>query len=157
MEITAEIQTERTIGLKFDQFPEQARQRLRAAIETLIGDLHDQVTAAAPSESGKLRGEIQPRVEEYPNRITGVVAVTDEFAKAAALEYGAHSSVMVKAHTASLDHIYGKLVEPFSVMVGAHSRRVDIAEHRYLRGPLHAMEGQIFEALQEALVEAAQD
>jgi hypothetical protein len=157
VEIAAEIQTERAVELKFEQFPEQARERLRAAISALVSDLQSRVESAEPSLTGALRSETAPRLEEYPNRITGAVRVTDEFAKAGALEYGAHRTMLVKAHTATLDHIYGKLVEPLSVMIGAHQRTPNIAEHRYLRGPLHAMEGQIFEALQEAMTEAAAD
>lgn len=154
---TVEIDTTRTIGTKFDQFPEAARGRLRAAIESLIAILYPRVVGEEPSATGKLRSETDSRVEETATRVTGAVSVTGEFAKAASLEYGAHGTTMVKAHSASLDHVYGKFVAPMSVMIGEHSRRLNVAEHRYLRGPLHAMEGQIHDAMQQALDEAAQD
>lgn len=155
MELTVEISTDRAAGLKFDEFPEQARQRLRAAITGLIGELEGRIQSAEPSLTGKLRSETEPVVEEYPNRITGRVSITADFAKAAALEYGAHATVLVKAHSASLDHIYGKFVDPMTVLVAAHARKVNIGEHRFLRGPLAAMEGQILESLQQALTDAA--
>lgn len=156
MEIQVEIITERTAALRFDQFPTEAHDRFRATVTTWTDELESRVQASEPYLTGKLRAETQTRIVDYPDRITGSVRITSEFAKAAALEYGAHSVTTVKAHMAKLDHLWGKLVDPMTVMVAAHSRHLNIAEHRFLRGSLASISGPFLDAMKRALDEATE-
>jgi len=81
---------------------------------------------------------------------------SNEHGKAAALEYGAHGSATVAAHAMALDHVFRtRLTNPLSVMVAAYSRHVNIAERRYLRGPIDDMRSAIVAELRAALEEAA--
>ena len=63
--------------------------------------------------------------QRHFDRITGYVDIaggkgSQDFAKAAALEYGAHKVAKVKTHEMSLDHYWStKLAEPETVMVKA--------------------------------------
>jgi hypothetical protein len=54
-----------------------------------------------------------------------------------------------------LSHFYDQLIAPREVLVAAYDRRVDIAERRFLRGPLDDMRSEIIEELRQALAEAA--
>jgi hypothetical protein len=155
------VSGERRVALKLDEFPQELRGQLEARISELTAELQAQVEAAAPSRTGKLKSEIRGRVfADNPKHVSGIVDVyapkgSGEFAKAAALEYGASASTNVSTHPMKLDHYWAdKLAAPTTVLVAAHSRTVNIAEHDFLRGPLAAMEPQIQMALEE-VVEAA--
>lgn len=155
------VSGERRVSLKLDEFPQELRGQLEARISELTAELQAQVEAAAPSRTGRLRSEIRGRVfADNPNHVSGIVDIagvkgSGDFAKAAALEYGAHASTKVSAHPMKLDHYWAsKLAAPTMVMVAAHNRTVNIAEHDFLRGPLAEMEPQIQMALEE-VVEAA--
>ncbi len=156
IDLAIDIATERRVGLKFEEFPQRAHASLLEKITSLTRQLEERVRAAEPYKSGKLRGATTSRIDDRPERITGRVFISADYGKAAALEYGAHAATQVKAHSARLDHVYANAVSPLTVMISAHSRKLDIAEHKYLRGPLEAMEGEIIEQLRAALVEATE-
>ena len=154
-EIAIEITGDRKVGLKFERFPQEAHDALLARITGLTADLKDRVIAAEPERTGRLKSETRSAVEDRPNRITGRVFIGAEFAKAAALEYGAHGTTTVKAHPARLGHVFARLIEPMTVIVAQHDRRVNIAEQRFLRGALAEIAPVAIEQMKEALAEAA--
>lgn len=160
-----EIKSARELGVKFQEFPDQARANIRLAIERQTATLLGRVRSAAPEDSGKLRSEISSRVYDDTNKITGRVFVGGDFSerskrgsvaagKAAALEYGAHSVAVVRAYTSKLDHIYSRFVTPFAVSVAGYQRRVTIAGDSYLRAPLRSMETTVTEAIRSAVAQA---
>ena len=158
MEFGIEIEGDRLVALRFDQFPERARAAIGRRLSSLTERLLSRVVGVEPQRTGKLRGETGSRVFERDDRVVGQVRVaapdSGEHGKAAALEYGASHTALVRAHTMQLSHVYDKLVEPIEVMVAAYSRHPNIAERRYLRGPLDAMRGEIIAELRAALDEA---
>ncbi|HEV2097419.1 MAG TPA: hypothetical protein VGR45_00680 [Stellaceae bacterium] len=153
-----ELQNDRVVDLRFEQFPERAREALERRIGGLTQALLDRVHGAEPDLTGKLRGETVSRVSSTKNAVRGQVRVAasdkSEYAKAGALEFGTHGSAEVKAHTAHLSHIFSRLIAPTEVLVAAYSRRPNIAARHYERGPLDAMRSQIIEELRAALTEA---
>lgn len=153
-----EIAGERQLALRFERFPEIARQRLRGALEGIEARLEAAVRAAEPSRSGELRSETQGRVVERGDRITAIVSVRPrgpaDAGKAAALEYGATRAFEVRAHSAMLAHLWARAIAPITVEVGPYRRTPNIAPQRYLRGPIEAMRGQALAAM-KAAVEAA--
>lgn len=161
MDLGIEIDGDRLVALRFEQFPERARAKIAARLQTITQQLLSRVQGAEPSRTGRLRGETQASVDERNERISGRVRVNTsgggeaEHGKAAALEYGAHGTAHVSAHAMQLSHVYNQLVQPHEVLVAAYDRRVNIAERRYLRGPLDEMRSQIVEELRQALAEAA--
>jgi hypothetical protein len=159
MEIGIEIVTDRKVALRFDEFPDEAHANLKAAITQVTERLRDMVEGAAPKRTGKLASEIEMRVLDYPDRITGIVEVRgdthNEMAKAAAEEYGAHGSTRVRQHHARLGHLWAKIVEPMNVIVKAHDRRLNIQQRNFLRGPLRDIEGDALAAMHEAVDKAA--
>lgn len=158
MEIGLQITTDRRVGLKFDEFPTQAHDELLGAITSATNKLRDMVVGATPKRSGKLASEITSSVVDGARSITGYVgvkgAVSNDYAKAAALEYGAHGTAHLREHGAKLSHLWSKMIEPMMVIVKAHNRKLNIAEHDFLRGPLRAIEAGTLSDLQAALARA---
>lgn len=158
MDIHIDVKGDRQVGVRFDEFPDQLYADLRKEIESLTSELLARVQAATPSKTGALRSSERLRIFADPDRITGYVDIagdkgTQAFAKAGALEYGAHRSTKVSAHQMKLDHAWSqKWAGPEMVLVGAYTRTPNIAEHRFERGPLGAMQGEIIERL-NAVVE----
>lgn len=156
MDIGIALVGDRRVALRFDKFPERVHSELLERITALTEKLRDRVIAAEPERTGKLKAHTTSSIEDRATRIVGRVTITGEFGKAGALEYGAHATTRVKAHLARLDHVFGKMIEPTMVMVAAHSRHVNIAEHKFLRGPLAAMQEEIIESLRQALITVEQ-
>lgn len=153
-----EITGARETGLVLEEFPDALYDDLRNEIGGLLEELHERVVVAAPDVTGTLRSEIDGILFADKNRIVGYVSVngpkgSKEFAKAGALEYGAHRPTSVKAHAMRLDHAWSeKLAAPETVLVAAYTRTPDIEEHNFLRGPLDAMRPEVDERL-NAVVE----
>lgn len=154
MDIKYEVAGDRQEVLRFDTFPELARKKLEAKIADLTARLFAAVTGAEPSRTGVLRGATVETIREGENFVTGRVSVRGDFGKAAALEYGAHRPTTVKAHEMRLTHVFGRAMAPEIVMVPSHARTPNIAEHRFLRGPLDAMRGEIVAELEAAVADA---
>lgn len=158
--IHVDIKGDRRVGIVFDEFPDQLYADLRAAIETLTAELLGLVEEATPNRTGRLRSQEHMRVFADKNHIKGQVFIAGEkgsqdFGKAAALEYGARKATNVRGHAMRLDHAWGQmLVEPETVMVGAYTRTPNIDEYRFERGPLAGMAAEINARL-EAVVEKA--
>lgn len=138
MDIGLEITTSRNATLRFEEFPVQARDKLKNVIADATNRLQAMARADAPKRTGRLASEIVAHVNEYQTAIVGVVSIagksSNDFAKAAALEYGAHGSAQVKAHQAKLDHYFSKPMDTIDVAVSGHTRKLNIKQHDYLRG-----------------------
>src|SRR5271166_4513086 len=157
--IGLEVAGDRRAELRFDRFPGFARDRLRAALEDIEARLAAAVLADEPVKSGRLQGETGGRVYEHGDRLAAVVGVRakggDDAGKAAALEYGAKRAFEVRAHIATLAHLWGRAIAPITIEVGAHRRTPNIAQHRYLRGPIEALRGEFIAQLRQAVDQAA--
>ena len=147
------INNDRKVALKFDTFPTQLHDRLLATITSLTNKLFGLVVSAEPSKTGKLRSTTKKKiVDQKGKRISGVVFIDADFAKAGAEEYGAHRRTKVKAHKQNLDHAWGrKMNSPQEVMVSAYTRQANIVARKFERGPLDSMRGEIQTGFQEAI------
>ncbi|HEY2178102.1 MAG TPA: hypothetical protein VGH15_05920 [Caulobacteraceae bacterium] len=159
--IHAEITGARNVEILFERFPDDLHGALYSEIHALAEELLARVEAATPSRTGRLRSQERARMFDDKNRIAGVVDIAGEkgsrdFGKASALEYGAHRPTKVKAHKMRLDHAWGAALNaPMTVLVDAYTRTPDIAEHAFERGPLAAMQGEIFTRLGAVVDKAA--
>jgi hypothetical protein len=158
--IRIDVAGARQVGLRFDEFPDRLYDDLRVTIDDLSRQLFGLIRAKTPDLSGRLLGQERLRLFADKNRITGYVDIAGEgsqdFAKAAALEYGSKGkSTGVKAHGMRLDHYWAtQLARPRMVMVEAYNRTPNIAEAAFERGPLATMAPEIAVRL-NAVVENA--
>lgn len=158
--IRINITGDRQAGLKFEEFPDDLYEDLRREIDSLTHELFGLVQAATPSRTGELRSQERVRIFTDKNRITGYIDVagksgSQDFAKAGALEYGAHRKTKVSAHSMKLDHVWGEMLNaPINVMVAAYERTPNIAEHAFERGPLAIMQPEILGRLNAAVEQA---
>ncbi len=160
MDLGVEIQGDLQIALRFEEFPHRFAVAWERRITALTAQMLARVLGAEPSRTGKLRAETRSFVDVKDDRIRGAVAVVtggdqSEHGKAGALEYGAHGSVGVAAHSQNLSHIYDRMIQPMQVFVDAYSRHVNITERRFERGTLDSMRSQVIEELRAALADAA--
>lgn len=147
----------RKVTLRLQEFESGLRARLRDRIASLTEQLEARVVSGEPERTGRLKRSTAERLTEKPQKITGSVRITADFAKAAAQEYGAHGDTDVRAHEMRLDHVFARLISPMTVVVAAHARHVDIAERRFLRGGLDGMRGEIEADLAAAVAAAVGD
>lgn len=142
----------RELALKLDALPTRLHDDLYARIGALTDELEGRVLGVVPKRTGRLESEITKFVIDKPDYISGRVRVSAEFAKAAALEYGAHGTANIAAHQMLLTQVFGHaLVAPISVLVDAYQRQMNIEARRFLRGPEEAMRGEVEEALRETV------
>jgi len=151
--------SDRRVTLFFEQFPQAAHDRLLAVMQELQIRLAADVIAREPVQTGRLRSQSGGRVYDHDTRIAAVVGVRAETAqdarKAAALEYGSHRSIMVRAHEARLTHLFGRAISPMMVTVPEHSRTTNIDPRRFLRDAIAGMHSEAIEALRQAVAEVA--
>lgn len=146
----------RQVELQFEQFPEHLHDKLLARVRSLTSMVASRVRAAVPVKTGKLKGEIVSDIyDDGPTRVAGRVSVSGEYAKAGALEYGAHGTAIVKAHRATLSHVFGRHASPMNVLVAAHTRKLNLPAHRYLHDPFKGLSGEIASQMRETVEEAA--
>jgi hypothetical protein len=152
------IDGDQRVTLRFEQFPDTLHERLLGTLQRLEQRLEQMVLAQEPARTGALRQLTGGRVYEHPDRIAAVVGVRSQSAneakKAAALEYGSHRSLVVRAHTAKLSHLWARAINPIIVYIPSHSRVSDISPQRFLRGPIDAMRGEAVAELRAAVAEA---
>ncbi len=160
-DIRIDITGARQVGLRFEAFPDVLYDDLRREIDSLSTELFARVQAATPRRTGELLGQERLRLFTDANRITGYVDIagakgSQDFAKASALEYGAHRPTKVEAHSMGLDHYWAdKLAAPITVLVTAYSRTPDIAEHAFERGPLAEMQPEVAARLNAVVARAS--
>ena len=160
-EVYVDVVGMRRVEIHFDEFPKHVHDRLKDAIESYTEILYARIEEATPSRTGKLRSQERARVfADNPNRVAGYIDIDAEkgsgaFAKAAALEYGAHNSTKVSSHAMRLDHYWSdRLAAPTTVLVGAYTRTANIVAQRFMRDPTAEMQPQITAALHAAVEEA---
>jgi hypothetical protein len=163
-DFTVTVSGEREIEIEFDHtIPDAVHRRLYGAIEEITERLYAAVEGDAPRRTGRLASEIHPFVEDDPHRqrITGGVGMSDEYAKAGALEYGAPGSRnrnSVEEHMRRQTVVFGhRLDAPRLVLVKALTRHLNVIERRFLRSPLERMAPDIQKELQDAVNEAAEE
>ena len=144
----------RQVGIRFEEFPDVLYAELKAEIESLGAELFARVEAQTPSRTGTLRSQERLRIFADPNRITAYLDIDagkvsgGAYAKAGALEYGAHRPTKVAAHSMRLDHHWAlKLSAPERVLVSAYSRTPDIQTFAFERGPLAEMQPEVIARL----------
>jgi hypothetical protein len=158
-ELTLDSASERRTLVQFEQFPERLRAAIRQRLEGLTEELKARIEAREPEDKGKLRSETTSRIFNDPNKVVGAVFIEGglpkaEYGKAAALEYGAHSTTTVRAHLERRTRIFGRFVAPMRVAIEQHSRRVNIEADRFLRGGIEEMREQVLDELHAAIEEA---
>jgi hypothetical protein len=149
---------DRQVAAHLDRIPGKLRTGLKESITRLTDQLLARVKAAEPYRTGKLRQETQAFVDEHEDKITGKVRILgagrEHNVAAAALEYGAHRIVNVRAHREHLSHVFDRATDSKFVAVKAYSRRANIQAKRFLRDPAQAMRPQIQAELQRVISEA---
>jgi hypothetical protein len=140
---TVEFDDERLL-LHFEKLSTTLKTNLRSTITSLTDNLLGQVRSAEPSRTGLLRSLTRAFVDEGDNFVRGRVRVlgppgSRHNIAAAALEYGVHRSVSVRAYQRQ------------SFQVRAYERQADIAARRFLRDPAAAMRSKVLAALQAAI------
>lgn len=157
--IAAELTNERRAGLLFDRLPKNAHAGILERITSLTRQLEARILGVIPTGKGKLASQVRAFVDDRQTKISGKVKVIagnskSDHGKAAALEYGAHGRFTVAAHQRTISTVFGRAVAPTVAFVEAYSRTANIAEHRFLRGPLAEMRAQIAAELNLALAQA---
>lgn len=144
---------ERRLFLHLDELPTKLLTELKPTITSLTDELLRRIHAAEPVRTGQLRAQTQAFVDQHDDRIIGRVRVvagkgrmSGTHEAAAALEYGAHRSFLVREHTT---HHLGS--DRTISMVEAYQRRADITAKRFMRDPAEAMRPRILSELQEAV------
>jgi len=159
--IKIDITGVRRAGIRFDAFPDALYEDLRKEITALSAELLGRVEARTPDRTGRLRGQERVRVFADKDHIKGQVDVegdkgSQDFAKAASLEYGAHGATKVGAHEMRLDHHWAeKMAAAEMVIVQAYTRSANIAEVAFERGPLAEMQPEIVARLNAVVEKAA--
>jgi len=151
--------TDSRITLRFEQFPAAFHDRLLAVMQELEIRLEADAKAREPVQTGRLRSQTGGRVYDHDTRIAAVVGVRAETGedarKAAALEYGSHRSIMVRAHEARLTHLFGRAISPMMVTVPEHSRMTNLDPRRFLRDAIAGMHSEAIEAMRQAVSDVA--
>ncbi len=124
-----------------------ARVNLVEAITRSTAELLDAVRLATPHRTGDLAASEQSRIVETPKSVTGIVAVTRDFGKAGALEYGSHRTIDMK-----LSHVFGHLIPTMDV-----SRTLNIEAHDFLQGPEAAIADSALAGMRAALDKATEE
>ncbi len=147
--------------LRFDKFPDYAHDRLLTAMQNIEKRLEIAVIAGEPDRTGLLKSQTGGRVYDHGTRIAAVVGVRalnrQEARKAAALEFGSHRRLLIKAHWARLSHFWGRMVPTRAVWVETHPRTSNIDARRFMRGALDALRSDAIAEMKAAIAAAAAD
>jgi hypothetical protein len=152
MTVTVKPEDERKLFVHLDEIPTKLMTKLRPVLVQLTNELLRRIRAREPVHTGRLRLETQAFVDEKPGSIIGKVRVvaprgttSGSHEAAAALEYGAHRSFRVRAHTMRRD---GSLV-----MIREFQRRADITAKRFMRDPAAEMRPRALAEIKQAIEE----
>ncbi len=162
MDFDAVITGDRRVVARFGEWPKELQGSLLARITDLTKQLESRVRDLAPSRTDKLKDEITSRIFDDPQKIKGLVTLESglsgsEYAKAAALEYGAHRSTDVRKHRRTITEAFGRTISPTSADVRAYSRIANIDAQVYLRGGLADVEGDAVTQLQQVIDQSSKE
>jgi hypothetical protein len=155
-----------TVVARFDELPQDIERRLAGPIAELTHRMLGRAQAEEPDRTGQLRADTRAFVDRRHGFIRGRVRVVlDEggsktrrgsvaAGKAAALEYGAHGVAKVRAHEMMLGHLFGRAIEPKSVLVEAYTRHVAIAAVHFLSDAFDGVPAAFREAVEKAVAAA---
>lgn len=150
--LSIDLQTERRVTLRFDEMPRQVHAALLGVLTQDTPELAARIRAAEPHRTGSLAAHTLSKVVDGKDFVLGMVYLTSQYAKAAALEYGAHKTTKVRAHEMRLDHFMRTLLdEPMTVLVAEYHRTPNIAAHAFERGTLAEMGPEILEHMRLAV------
>ena len=165
MDFDAVITGDRRIIARFGEWPKELHDSLLARIRALTDALEGRVQALAPERTGKLKSEITSRLFDDPQKIKGLVTLDgglsgSEYAKAAALEYGAPGRggrFKVSAYSRTIAEAFGRDISPTRIDVRAYDRIASIDARVYLRGGLGDVEAEATAELQQVIDQSAKD
>jgi hypothetical protein len=160
--VSVEVKGERELTARFEQFPQKAKERLRARITEVVRKVQARAEAAAPQgKTGVLKSEITSRVyTDSPHRVAGYVSVVahddpkKQYPKAGALEYGIKGTPRKVFERPGLA---GRLGMTRRRIVDRVTKPVVMRAYRYLRDPMEATFGEAQAAIAQALEEAANE
>jgi hypothetical protein len=140
---------DRKLLLHLEKLPATLRTNLRTTIAKLTEQLLAQVRSIEPSRTGRLRSQTRGFVDETKTMVRGRVRVLGTAGApniaAAALEYGSHKSIAVKAYQRK------------GVAVRAYERRTNITAQRFLHGPFAAMRERALAEIKAAVNKSVEE
>lgn len=103
--------------------------------------------------TGTLRRSINRRVEMRSDGVWAIIGTNVEYG--AVHEYGYKGPQTIKAHLRMMRVAFGRPVkDPRQIMVGQHTRQVNLPERSFLRSSLRDFEQRAQAAIQRAAAEA---
>ncbi len=135
--------------------PDMANSGLARAVARLGVDLQRNVQQNKLSgqllrvRSGSLKSSIDLQVEQSAATFTATVFTDLDYAHAQ--EYGFDGTVNVRASLRRIREAFGREIAEKTISVRAHSRRMDLPEHSFLRSALEDMTPDIGTEVEEAL------
>ena len=145
---------------RLDKLPDALQTGLQRSVQRLALKLLVRVKDKLSDDvlkvrTGRLRRSVNQRVEVVESSVTGIVGTNVEYAKR--LEYGFSGTESVRESLRRITQAFGKqLREPKTITVRAHTRKVDMPAHSFLRSALNEMRPQIEADMKAAMVRAAQ-
>jgi phage gpG-like protein len=99
--------------------------------------------------TGRLRNSIHNVNTENENGFKSIVKTDVKYA--AVHEYGFSGSVSVKAHMRTIKQAFGKSIAPTTILIGGHSRSVNMPERSFMRSALNDIKDNLFRDINEAV------
>lgn len=107
---------------------------------------------ALMDRTGALRSSINLRIDQSAGQFTATVFTNCDYA--GAQEYGFSGTVNVRASLRQIREAFGRPIAEKTISVRAHSRRMKLAEHSFLRSALDDLSPEIEDEVEAALREA---
>ncbi len=104
------------------------------------------------TRSGALKASIDVAADRSAAAVTATVITKLDYA--AAQEYGYSGAVNVRASLRQIQQAFGRPIAAKTIIVGAHSRRMNLPERSFLRSTLDEMTPDINAGVNDALREA---
>lgn len=161
MEIGVRVIGERRVALRFEQFPQTAKDNLLEVVTNYQSQLQTEVQDRLPRRTGGISDSLTGGVENQATKVRGWVNLggkdSNLIRKIAALEYGASGSVKVKAKDSrGLRTVYGHYITPMNVAISAYDRQANIIAQRFLRDPLAQIANPFLDAAEQAVRKATE-
>jgi hypothetical protein len=156
--ITAYLVGDEQMLSRLRAIPDAVSSGLARAITTLGINLQRNVQQdklsgqALADRTGALQSSIDLRIDQSLNTVAATVFTNLDYAHAQ--EYGFSGTVNVRASLRRIREAFGRPIAEKTISVRAHSRRVDLAEHSFLRSALDDMTPEIRDGVEAAIREA---